>query len=349
VGLEAYPTLVAAAHEDVAEAAKGVEDGTFVFAAAGAGVGEDAAGEARKWQRLQPHFPGAGEGGEEEAFAAEEGIFDAADETDVVVDAGLEGDETAGIELDGFAGGENAFHERAAGMDEGQPIADEALHDEAFAAEEAAADFFLEGDAELDAAGAAEEGVFLADHFAAELIEMKGNDLAGIGRSEGDGFAFAAGVGKRRHEDRLARQRSLAGAQHLVEEPLVLLAGVAKDGFHLDGGGHVHHGSGFRDDHFAGVERDFGVLHFAAEDFVVDDVAFFAGRLAGDADRLVDDFEASAGTLGLADEEDMAAGDAADVFAGELRAVSVFFAAGGADDVGQHRGKEVRDQKSEVR
>jgi hypothetical protein len=55
--------------------------------------------------------------------------------------------------------------------------------------------------------------------------------------------------------------------------------------------------------------------------------------LAGDADRLIDDFEPSAWSLRLTDEECVAAGDAADGFAGELWTVGGFFATGWADDV----------------
>ena len=97
------------------------------------------------------------------------------------------------------------------------------LHDEAFAAEQADAELLLKRDADLRPAGAAQKRVLLADHFAAELVEMHRNDLARIRRREGDDFARLRDVGERRHEQRLARQHPLAGRHQLAEEALVLL------------------------------------------------------------------------------------------------------------------------------
>ena len=83
-----------------------VEEGAFVFALAHGGACQHAAGEAGEGEGLQPDFAGAGEGGQEQAFAAKERVLEPADELDVVIDARLEGDETAGVEFEGFAGGE---------------------------------------------------------------------------------------------------------------------------------------------------------------------------------------------------------------------------------------------------
>ena len=76
--------------------------------------------------------------------------------------------------------------QHAAGVDEGEAVALQALHDEALAAEQAGADLLLEGDADRDALGGAEERVLLADQLAAELLEVHRQDAAGVGRGEGD-------------------------------------------------------------------------------------------------------------------------------------------------------------------
>ena len=82
----------------------------------------------------------------------------------------LEGDQAAGVEAQRLAGRERrARTMRAAGVDEGEAVAVELLQDEALAAEEAGAELLLEGDADRDALGGAEEGVLLAEHRAAEL------------------------------------------------------------------------------------------------------------------------------------------------------------------------------------
>ena len=76
--------------------------------------------------------------------------------------------------------------DRAAGVDEGEAVALELLQDEALAAEEAGAELLLEGDADRDPLRGAEEGVLLAEHLAAVLLEVERDDLAGVGRRERD-------------------------------------------------------------------------------------------------------------------------------------------------------------------
>jgi len=73
-----------------------------------------------------------------------------------------------------------------AGVDEGEAVAGEPLHDEAFAAEQADPEPLLERDADAHALGGAKEGVLLRDEFAAELAQVDRDDLAGVGRPEGD-------------------------------------------------------------------------------------------------------------------------------------------------------------------
>src|SRR5438093_2890902 len=113
------------------------EDAAFVAALAEAagGVGEDAAGQAREGERLHPHLAGAGERREEQSLAAEQGVLDPAHHLDVVVDARLHGDEAAGVEAKGLTGLHVALDDGSAGVDHGDAVAGEALHDEALAAE----------------------------------------------------------------------------------------------------------------------------------------------------------------------------------------------------------------------
>ena len=163
-------------------------------------------------------------------------------------------------------------------VQEREAVALEALHDEALAAEEPDADLLLEGDADGDALGGAEERVLLADQLAPELAQVHRQDLAGVGRGEGHPRLPAGVVGEHRHEQALAGEQPLAGPQQLVHEPPARrLAAVAEHRLHDDAAVHVHHPAGFRDRALAGVELDLDVLHLDALDVVVD--------LVGDAAR----------------------------------------------------------------
>ena len=74
-----------------------------------------------------------------------------------------------------------------------------------------------------------------------------------------------AGVGEDRHEQALAGQQALAGAEQRAHEAALLLAAaVAEDGLHLDAGRHVHHPAGFGDDALARIELDFDELQILA-------------------------------------------------------------------------------------
>ena len=65
--------------------------------------GQDAIGQSRERQRLEPDPAWPGHRREEQSFAAEQRRLDAADELDVVVDGRIEGDQTAGIDADDLA------------------------------------------------------------------------------------------------------------------------------------------------------------------------------------------------------------------------------------------------------
>ena len=144
--------------------------------------------------------PGPRRGGEEQPFAAEHGGLDLAHVLDVVVDRRLQADQAAGVDAKQFARREVTLEQSAARMHEGEPVALELLHDEAFAAEEAGAEFALERDAERDAARGAEERILLAQERAAKRGEIERHDLARIGRGKGDAPLAGRYVGVDRGE-----------------------------------------------------------------------------------------------------------------------------------------------------
>src|SRR5690349_6701219 len=134
-GLRAgWAVLTIIAVEDSTESA---QDRTFFTTATTRRRGNDAAGEAREGEGLQPDLARTAQRREEQAFATEERRFHSADELDVVVDARLEADDTARINAKGLVWGQCALEERAAGVDECPAVAVETLHDETLAAEQA--------------------------------------------------------------------------------------------------------------------------------------------------------------------------------------------------------------------
>ncbi len=106
---------------------------------------EHAAGQARERQALQPDRARPGELGEEQALAAEQRRLDLADILDLEVHVWRHA--PPGSRCRRAASGRPAARActtRAAGVHEGQAVAVEPLHDEAFAAEEADAELLLE-------------------------------------------------------------------------------------------------------------------------------------------------------------------------------------------------------------
>ena len=55
--------------------------------------------KAGQCHRLQPHLAGAGEDGEEQAFAAEEDVLEALDHLGLIGDGRLERGDVAGVDL----------------------------------------------------------------------------------------------------------------------------------------------------------------------------------------------------------------------------------------------------------
>ena len=166
---------------------------------------------------MQPHGAVAAQGGEEEALAAEDHGFQVARALDVVLHPGGHGHEAAGIDAEGFAF-QVAADDGAAGVDKGEAVALQALEDEAFAAEQADADFFVESDADGGAERGAEEGVLFADDLAAEFRQIERDDLAGIGRGKGEFARLSAAVGEVRHEERLTGEDALADVFQRAEK-----------------------------------------------------------------------------------------------------------------------------------
>ena len=159
---------------------------------------------------------------------------------------------------------------RAAGVDEGQAVALQALHDEALAAEQAHADAALKRDADRHALGGAEKRVLLADQFPPERLQIHRQNLARIRSGEGDLMLALTTVGEHGHEEALAGQQALAGPDELVEDAAVLLvAAVTEHGFHLDGAGHEHHGPRLGHGTLARVQFHLDKLHVVAVNAVV--------------------------------------------------------------------------------
>lgn len=217
---------------------------------------------------MQPHLAGAAQGGEKQTFTAEEHALEVAGPLDVVVDGRFEGDQAAGVDPQGFVV-ELALDHGTAGVDEGEAVAAQLFEDEAFAAEEADAEFAVEGDVQLGAEGGAEEGVLLAQHRTADLAQVDGDDLPRIGGGEGDvGFA-AAVVGEVGHEQGFAGDHPFAGAEQLAHQAAVGLGAVAHAGLEGDALLHVVHRPGLGDHRLARVQFDHQQLGAGADDFVI--------------------------------------------------------------------------------
>ena len=168
---------------------------------------------------------------------------------------------------------------RAAGVAERQPIAFEALHDEALAAEQADADLALEGDPDRHAAGRAQERVLLTNQRAAQLLEIHRQDLAGIRRRERHLLLAGPLIGEDGHEEALAGDETFAGTEQRAHHARsLLLRTVAEHRLHLNAGSHVHHRASFGHGALTGIELHFDELHLAAEDAEVDFVRALPGR-----------------------------------------------------------------------
>ncbi len=213
-----------------------------------------------------------GQGGQERAFAAEEHGLEVAGHLDVVADTRREGDQASGVDSQGLTL-QMLLDDRAARVDEDLAVALQPLQDEPLAAEESGSETLLEGDADTGALGRTEKGVFLAKELAAVRGQIHRDDLAGIGRREGDMFLALSLIGEVSHEDGLTRQGSLAHAEQLVQRALVGHRPVTHMSLEVDAVFHVVHRARLGDHRLTGVELDLDDLHVVAVDLVVDFMA----------------------------------------------------------------------------
>ena len=193
----------------------------------------------------------------------------------------MEGDDAAGVHVNALACGQIALDQRAARVHEDPAVAFNLLHDEAFAAEQAREDAFLQKHAQPHAARARQKAVFLADDAAAVLGQPQRQHGAGVGGGKGHARLAAPLVGEDGGEQALARDDAPPGGQQLVHQAAFLPGAVAEDGAHFNGGVLVHHGSGFGHGAFAGVQLHLHEGHVVAHDAVVDVVALHARQLLG--------------------------------------------------------------------
>ena len=204
---------------------------------------EDAAGGAGKGKRLQGHVPGAGHVDEEEPFASEQALGDAALHLHLVVDGRLDHHHAAGVDRQQLAGGEVEVEKVAAAVEPDGALALQALQEEALAAAlDPHPELLREGALDLDLAVVAEVGVLLADDLAVELVLA---DRAGEGPGEPDRPGAVRPV--------LGEEQALA-RENL---PLQPARDAARDlDGHRDVAREEHHRARLRGQQLARLERD---------------------------------------------------------------------------------------------
>ena len=154
-------------------------------------------------------------------------------------------------------------------MHQRQAVPREALEDEPLTSEEPGQDLALKRHSDLHSPGGTKKGVLLANQLAPQLVQVHRDDLARVGRGEGNLLALLPPSGESSEEKRLARQHPLAGIEQLTEQAL-LLARITENRLHLNPGRHAHHGARVRHHHLPRIERHFDILHVVAEDLVID-------------------------------------------------------------------------------
>ena len=152
----------------------------------------DGAGKAAQRHGLQHDLARTGDDGVEKPLAAEEHVLDALDALNVNAAALAHHGKVACVDDEPFAGGKLMLNGGTVDLKKSQTASGELLHDEAFAAEEAGADLFLEEDRQLHAARGGKEGGFLHDDGAVGRV-LYGADRTGKAGAEGDGAAPASG------------------------------------------------------------------------------------------------------------------------------------------------------------
>ena len=192
VGWDGWESIVAAA-DDVFEQVGPQAGKTFGFIdwLAFLSGDIDAIRQAREGQALQKDLAGAGEGGEEETFAAKQGISEAFNKLDIKIDRSREGDQAAGIDAQFLAWSQLTLDNRAARVGKSPTGTHQALENKAFPAAEARAKLLRTGDFNFDVLGSTKERVLLAKDLVAEKRHVDGDDLARIWCGKGStGFAL---------------------------------------------------------------------------------------------------------------------------------------------------------------
>ena len=208
-------------------------------------------------------FARTGDDGVEHAFGPEENIHRAFYGLYVHFTIGIHGSQIAGAEDQLFAGAQLAFFAVAVDLEEDDAAAGEALHDEAFSAEESDAKLFLEKDGLLDIPEGCQVSAFLHDKVLPGF-DFDGEDLPDKVTGKSD---KAAAVG-----DIFVDEGMLAG-EHPAEE---LADSAAGGGLHLHVRTHPGHSAGLALDFFSVVQ----VHHQNREGFIFNFIihCFFSFR-----------------------------------------------------------------------
>ena len=133
--------------------------------------------QARDGQRLQPHGAGAGERGEEDAVAAEEGVLDAGHGHDLEAHRALEGADVARVNAQVFARRQVFADQFAGKLQPRRAAAAELLQHEAAAAEDARAQRLLKAHADRHLRRGAEKAVPM-HHVLIAGVERHRHDVA---------------------------------------------------------------------------------------------------------------------------------------------------------------------------
>src|ERR1700722_2784301 len=218
-------------------------------------VAADFLGEVDDRHALQPDMAGAGEGGEEQAFAAEQDVLEALHHLDVEADGRLEHADMAGMDEQAFAGRQIALDHFAGKIEPDDARAGDLLQDEAVAAKEAGAQALLPGKLKRHRFLRDEERLLATDERLAGL-QLRGHQ--GTGKARGEGDMAGAGGGEIGDEERAAGERALEAGEEAA-------AGMR---VHLDRVVHPGHGVGLAVDRLAGAQIDRHRLHDRAGNFI---------------------------------------------------------------------------------
>src|SRR5690242_15076190 len=134
--------------------------------------GENAIRKSRKRHRLQQYASRPAKSREKQPLATEERCLDTRNHLDVVVDLLLHRHEASGVDAKRFSGGESDFVQRTRRMEEGQPVALDALENESLAAKESGADTLGKCDRNVRAARRHEERILLRDDRPAPITQI---------------------------------------------------------------------------------------------------------------------------------------------------------------------------------